>query len=352
MSERRITLSTIASLAGVNASTVSRALNPRTAGMVEGSLRARILSLSDGLGYRPGLLGKSFATGKTFKVGFITGSTQNDLSSPLLAQLLGSLALHLQSYNYSLTILPYSSGQKGDSLRQLLMSDVADGYILGVSMLDAQTRDILLNSGRLLVTLDLHQWREQDDFSGLILDDLLAYQQIWRALPESWYRQVMFVGEPGTNTDYKLAKMRQAAQSCRVDKSEIAVRLLPQLSLHFTLNRQHAFAYAEEHWRELAHYKLLWCASDLTALGLADALSRRGLRIGTDICLVGQDNIESLYGALYQPLLTTVDPQMAEAGLQTAELLLRQLTQTKQNKIPTKIKLPSKLIFRTSFPLN
>jgi len=350
MSELRVTLSTIASLAGVNASTVSRALNSRTAGMVECRLRARILSLSDELGYRPGLLGKSFATGKTFKIGFITGSTQNDLSSPFLAQLLSSLALYLQSYNYSLTILPYCGGPQGDSLRQLLMSDVADGYILGVSMLDAQTRDILRNSNRLIVALDLHQWREQDDFSCLILDDLLAYRQIWRALPVSWYRQVLFVGEPGINTDYKLAKMRQAALFCGVGKSEIAVRLLPQLNTHFTLNRQHAFVYAEEHWRALAKYKLLWCASDLTALGLADALSRRGLRIGTDICLVGQDNIESLYGALYQPLLTTVDPQMAEAGLQTAELLLRQLTQTKPKMIPTKIKLPSKLIFRTSLP--
>jgi DNA-binding LacI/PurR family transcriptional regulator len=229
---------------------------------------------------------------------------------------------------------------------------VADAYLLGVAMLDAQTREILLNSRRLVLTLDLHQWREQDAFSGLILDDLPAYQQVWQMLPQSWRHRVLFVGEAGVNTEYKLATMRRAAEVCNLTGSEIPAQILPAPCVHFTLNRQRAMLYGEEHWRELAQYRLLWCASDLTALGLADALTRHGLRLGEDICLLGQDNLESLYGSQYQPLLTSVDPQMREAGLRTAELLLQQLGRGQAAQPLQKIKLPSRLIFRQSFPEN
>ncbi|NLF93665.1 MAG: LacI family transcriptional regulator [Oligosphaeraceae bacterium] len=350
MTDKRVTLSTIASLTGVNASTVSRALNPRTSHLVEGRLCARILSVCDELGYRPGLLGRSFATGRTYKIGFISGHLQGDLSSPLLAQLLAGLTERLQAQNYSLTLLPYSAGQGRDSLRQLLMSDVADAYLLGVSMLDEQTREILLNSRRLVLTLGTHNLREQDAFSSLILDDLPAYQQVWRMLPRSWWQRVLFVGEACVSTEYKLATMRRAAGVCNLNGSEIPARILPSPCVHFTLNRHRAMLYGEEHWRELAQYRLLWCASDLTALGLADALTRRGLRLGEDFCLLGQDNLESLYGLNYQPLLTSVDPQMYEAGVQTAELLLQQLNTDQAANRLQKIKLPSRLIFRQSLP--
>ena len=350
MSNQRVTLSTIASLTGVNASTVSRALNPRTSHLVEVHLRSRIQSVCDEHNFRPRVTGRSFVTGKTFKVGFISGEVAKDLSSPLCAQLLASLAEALQARNYSLTILPYTGMRNSDSLRQLLMSDVADGYILGVAMLDAQTRDILVSSGRLVIALDLRQNQVQDDFSSLVLEYLPAYRQIWQSLPVSWHQEVLFIGAESASTDYKLAKMRQAAASCGVAEDEIAVQLLKFQTMDFTLNFRYAFIYGEEHWRTLAKYRLLWCASDLTAIGLADALSRRGLRIGTDICLLGQDNIESLYGQGYQPQLTTVDPMMQDAGIQTAELMLQHLANPQHSNKPRRIELQSRIVFRDSLP--
>ena len=65
----------------------------------------------------------------------------------------------------------------------------------------------------------------------------------------------------------------------------------------------------------LAGYKLLWCGSDLTALGIKDALETAGLTVGKDIFLIGNDDLENLAGGTaMHPVLSTVDEHMEEYG--------------------------------------
>ena len=51
--KRPLTIDGIAKLAGVNRSTVSRALNPETASLISEEVRKRILAICDEHNYRP-----------------------------------------------------------------------------------------------------------------------------------------------------------------------------------------------------------------------------------------------------------------------------------------------------------
>lgn len=96
----------------------------------------------------------------------------------------------------------------------------------------------------------------------------------------------------------------------------------------------------------LAGYKLLWCGSDLTALGIKDALETIGLTAGKDIFLIGNDNLECLAGSGMEPFLSTVDEHMEEYG----RLAAAQAVNCIDRKMDVPMILNADYIVRESFP--
>ena len=64
----------------------------------------------------------------------------------------------------------------------------------------------------------------------------------------------------------------------------------------------------------------VFCANDLLALGLLQAVSREGLRVPDDVAIVGYDDID--YAAAAAVPLTSVRKPRHELGRRAAELLL------------------------------
>ena len=85
------------------------------------------------------------------------------------------------------------------------------------------------------------------------------------------------------------------------------------------------------------------CANDLTALGVIETLSARGLQVPDDIAVVGFDDItESRY---FLSPLTTVHQPLYEIGWRAAELVWRQIC---GETIPARVVLPTALVLRQS----
>ena len=101
----KATIRNIADLCGVSTMTVSRVFNPENADMVKESTRKKILAVAKQYGYHPVMIGKSFSSGKTYKVGLILDAMTADLSSPTFSRFMEAVCAELQTRNYSLVLL-------------------------------------------------------------------------------------------------------------------------------------------------------------------------------------------------------------------------------------------------------
>ncbi len=86
----------------------------------------------------------------------------------------------------------------------------------------------------------------------------------------------------------------------------------------------------------------LVCHNDVMALGVLSGLSRIGLHPGTDIAVIGFDNIAETASSV--PALSTVATRPAEVGEEAARLLLRRIAD--RDGPPERIILPPRLVAR------
>ncbi|OQA78226.1 MAG: Catabolite control protein A [Lentisphaerae bacterium ADurb.Bin242] len=327
---------------GLSTATVSRALDPRFAHKVRPITRAKVLSLCDEKNYRPSVTGRSFVTGKTFKVGMIFGSITVDLGNPLCGLFMRGVCSVLQHHNYAPVILHATEeGGLENSVNDFLRSNVADAYIIGSSMVTDKVYSVIRKCGRPVIITD----RSSSDLSGVSFicrDPLPACKDVWRRIPAEWYGRTAFVAFSASESRNKLKSISSAAP----DHVTPAFIPLDFPFAEFCFDRHSARAAAEKCLPELTRYHFLWCGSDLTALGVADALAAAGIIPGRDIFLVGYDNIEGIATFRGKPFLSTIDVRWEERGRLSAQIALEQIV----SPAPCRIDFPAIYIPRQSFP--
>ena len=337
-----ISIREISKKTGVSTATVSRALDPRYSHKVRASTRARVLSFCDEKNYRPSVTGRSFVTGKTFKVGMIFGSITTDLGNPLCGLFMRGVCSVLQQHNYAPVIL-HATEESGleTSVSDFLRSNVADAYIIGSIMITDKVYCAIRNCGCPVVATDSEQF-DNSRISLINRHSVPAYREVWRQIPERWRNATAFVANQASTSQYKLNAICAAAPTA--EKPPFIPLDFP--FTEFCFDRHSARVAAEKRLSELTRYRLLWCGSDLTALGIADALSAAGIVPGRDIFLVGHDNVEGIDSFRGIPFLSTIDTRWEERGRLSAKVALEQI----ESWAPCRIDLPSIYVPRQSFP--
>jgi LacI family transcriptional regulator len=92
--------------------------------------------------------------------------------------------------------------------------------------------------------------------------------------------------------------------------------------------------------------KAIFAVNDPAAIGAMKAMEEAGIRVGTDIALVGAGNIH--YGDMLRVPLTTVSWSRSEMGQQAARLLIQLMSGEAQDAKPHNVVLPPELIVRNS----
>ena len=206
---QRNTIAEIARLAGVNSSTVSRALNPKTAHLISQKRREQIIDLCNQLNYRPKNAARSCASGKSYSIGFISGRLAIDMDSPFFSNYISGICNELQKHGYSLTMISAEPGNDDyqSSVRDILLSDRADGYIIGSVLLEKQTSDIFFNTGHPIVTTSRNHHFPAENISGVEVDEEESYAQIWQCMPQELLTQKFCFA--GTHTKSSASDMEK-----------------------------------------------------------------------------------------------------------------------------------------------
>ena len=329
---KRMQMADIARLAGVSASTVSRALSGSP--LIPQATRDRITELANSLGYRVNVGAANLRKRGVQTVGVvILGDSMQMISDPFLLSILGSVADTLDERGMSLllTRLKYN--------RKHVLSDLVEsGQVAGLIVVGQLT---------------LHDYLNELTRNGFPM-------VVWGAnLPDALYP---VVGGDNAMGGY-LATQHLIEQGCRriaffgdISHPEAGqrylgyARALQEAGIEQDPRLLQSFLFGDSRIREVIDswldqklgFDAIFASSDVTAISLMGSLTERGIAMPSQVRLIGYDDIA--LAEHVHPTLTTVRQPASAAGRALVDLLFEALAGQPRRAIV----LPAELIRRES----
>ena len=325
-------ISDVARLAGVSKSTASRALSG--SGYVSEKTRLRVTEVAHSLGYVPSTNAASLVTGRTRNIGVVIPY----LHRWFFAEVLEGIQSSLLERGLDLTLYDANPGSAG---RRRIFEDFLarkrfDGLIaVGLEPEDHELERLLL-IGRPVVSVV----GSDDDPAVIGIDDDDAARRATFHLTALGHRRIAFVGGGDTG--------RWATVDRRRRDGYLGAMAQEGLSMH----AQHVPSEVTLPGGYAASVDLLGTARDRptaivavcdeVAIGAIIAARRLGIRVPSDLSVVGIDDHE--YAEMFA--LTTLQQSPREQGRAAVELLEAQLAEPDVAHVPAPS--PARLIMRAS----
>lgn len=323
------TIHDIARAAQVSPSTVSRVLTGNAP--VTASKRAAVLAAIDSLQFKPNLVARGLARGKSMTIGVLTQSMASlyfgELAQGIDTVLVGSPYHPL--YGTGLWQIQEEFG----ALSMLLERQVDGLIILSGGLPEATLHTIAAEMPLILVSRRISGLEEQcihaENYEG-------AYRAM-QHLIELGHRRIAHITGILSIQD-AVDRQTGYCQALHDAGLEIDERLIIEGRFH----EASGVAATEALLARALPFTAIFAANDQMAYGARLVLYRHGLQVPEDIALVGFDDLPS--SAYMTPPLTTVRQHMFEVGRAAAEAMLRQL----DNQAPLLPKFPTELVIRES----
>ncbi|TPW74040.1 LacI family transcriptional regulator [Schumannella soli] len=318
------TIYDVAKLAGVNPSTVSRALN--SPGRINAKTEARVRAAAEELRYRLNPMARALPTGKTGTLGLIL----SDITNPMIAGIVRGAQQAAAEHGYTLVLAESQedSELEGTAADRILRS--VDGIVLAASRLDdAQIQQFA--DERPLVLIN----RDSDGVDSVIGDVEPGIDEAVAHLHLLGHDRIVYLSGPTQSwMSRHRAEVIQAVGARRGVAIDVVGPNRPTLDIGpEALPRLVA-----------AGATAVMAYNDVMAIGLIRAASHQGMVIPDDLSIVGFDDV---FGADFtSPPLTTVQMPLLNLGdLAVRRLLAKIDGDTAAPKIEPPV---SRLIIRGS----
>ena len=328
---RAPTLTDVARLAGVSTMTVSRVINGHA--KVAEHTRARVHQAMDSLDYRPNMLARGLASGRSHNIGVLTVDTT--LYGPSAA--LRGIEKAASGRGYSVTITHLTDPDQTAVAQgaSLLRSRSTDGVILLQPLISEVESRPAADANDLPPMVAIHAGNpgsypvvtvDQRVGAKLATEHLLGlgHKTVWHiAGPNVWYEGVE-----------RVVGWREALVAAGAD--------VPQV-VHGDWSAASGYAAARE---VLANdgVTAIFVGNDAMALGTLHAMHELGLRCPEDVSLVGFDDYPE--AAFFSPGLTTIRQDFDEIGRLSVSLLLDLIE--KNEPVTQHVVLEPRLVVRGS----
>jgi LacI family transcriptional regulator len=340
---QRPTIADVARIAGVHASTVSRALDPAARHRISKAVAERVAAAAEQLGYRPSALAAGLRSGRSNTVGVLVP----DLTNPVFPPIVQAIEAALARAGY-VTLL---ASTEADAAKEALLigrmaAQGADGIILASAAAGSPAPAAALRLGLPLVLVNRRL--PGADLPAVVSEDSAGIALAVRHLVSLGHRRIAHLAGP--------SGVATAADRLRGVRAALkAAGLAPVAVVRATAYTRAAGAAAArallaEAWpatsrprQRSASPTAIVAANDLLALGAYDALRDAGLRIPRDVSVTGFNDMPM--ADLVAPPLTTVRIQHAAMGQAAADALLARL---RGEAGPGLVRLPAALIARGS----
>jgi DNA-binding LacI/PurR family transcriptional regulator len=298
----RATVRTISRIAGVAASTVSRALNndPRVA--LE--TRRRIADIAAAAGYTPNALARTLSGGQSGLLGLVVGPMGN----PFYAELLAESVVQAAARDMRLLIVHAGAGPIEDRTSEALLQYQVDGCLIASAELSSRAAAVCAERSVPIVMVNrvarLHA-------SAVSCDNAAGGRDVASFLLEGGHtRFAVVLGTKGVSTSTERERgFRERLAEAGLDLS---------LRLDGLSTYDGGFAAGGEIARMAPPERpdAVFAHNDLMAMGVIDGLRDRGLSVPDDVSVVGFDDVAPAAWRSYG-ITTVAQPtrRMVERGL-------------------------------------
>lgn len=331
----RITMATVAQVAGVSVASVSNALNSRPG--LSDEVRSRIIAVADGLGYRPNTLAQELRNGRSKTIGL----SVVDLSNPFYADLSQGVIRSASELGYDVYLS--NVGPESESLNSVVNSflDRRLGGLLFTSLTNADA-GLLRNLQRLsipFVKLVRDVQGVTADWVGI--DDFTAGVDLGKHIALTGRKLIACLGGP-SDSNASAARVN----GIRFGLAKSGVDLVNELEgdLHGIPTRSSGYERALNLLDRHPGIECIIGGNDVIAIGILDACRDLNLNVPGNVAVAGFDNMSfSSVGPLQ---LTTVDVPRDEIGALGVRLLIERMEGFKGS--PRKVTLPYDIAVRYS----
>lgn len=330
-----VTLKDVALKAGVNPSTVSRALNHRSG--VSDELIRKIELVADELGYLPNYSARIMAGKRSNIIGFIGPEIESNYFSRIVCEV--ERILKMEGYSMMYANTHFERQNEITALTNFINYNV-DGIFLSCTI----NQDILdqfspiLNEKNIPLIL-LEARMHSKDYNYILVDDEAGMLNAIRYLLSKGHKRIGFLSDHILVT-FRNNLFRSAVKKAGLDPDDNPIYI------HKTKRFEAAgYEIMSEVLADPNRPTAFLAGYDDIAIGAMRAAKEAGLKIPDDFAVIGNDNIrESSY--LYNSL-TTLSPPLEKMAKLGVDLMMNSIMQNDINTIHH-IDLKPELIIRES----
>jgi LacI family transcriptional regulator len=305
------TIKDIAKKLKVSVSTVSYALNggPRS---VPEDVKRRVLAAAQELDYRPNRLAKSLVTRRMDTVGIVFDRTvPNLILSPFQQFILNAILNALEEHKLD-ALLTTAVEEDGKPQVARLLDGRVDGHIVLSPLIDDRILSVLDQRRIPFVTIagggrctpDL----SADNGKGIAvgLDHLMS----------QGHRRIAFVEGLSYHRD-----SIERTQAFRAEASARGLETHPHWSIPGNFTEEGGMEAASAILSQPPYPTAIFCSNDESARGALRVLTAKGIRVPTDVSLLGFDDLPIAQQT--EPKLTTIRQPLEEMGRAAVNSLLQ-----------------------------
>jgi len=331
MARRVPTLAQIAAAAGVSAMTASRALAGQPG--VSAELRSELRRLADEMGYETNRVARKLVSGSSRVIGVLASG----LDTPFVAALVTAIARAGAAAGHDVLIdavIDYERRPAGSVMQ--LLQQFTDGVI---AVLPYEHGFVQTLSRARIPVMTIDHPRAHAEFPSVAADSYGGARAAMAHLAALGHRRIAFIGGA--------AQLESSHERRRAYDDAVAVLSLAR-DATLVLDGDYTLEGGRRAGERLLKLRkrptAVFAANDLSAFGAMAVLQQGGLRIPTDISIVGFDDIPA--AAQWHPSLTTVRQPVEELGRATVQTLLALIAGL--HAATPQLILPTELVVRES----
>lgn len=304
------TIKDVAELAGVSFKTVSRVINRSP--HVRDEVRQKVLRAADALEYRPHLHARHMRTQRSKVFAFISDDIA---TTPFAGQIIQGA--QTAAWQHEMLLLMFNTG--GDqAAEEAIIESALERGVEGIIFATMYHRAVELPKNALRIPLVLVDcYARNATVCSVVPDEVNGGYAATKLLLEKGHRRIAMI-----NADLKYPAAAGRLEGYRNALKHFRVPFEPELIRTGGWWQDDGY----EHALALLELKPIptgiFCASDRIAVGVYDALKEKGLKIPTEISVIGFDDQE-LLAAHTRPPLTTVRIPYFEMGSWAVDRLIK-----------------------------
>ena len=335
----KATIKDIAKHASVSPSTVSRFIND--SGYVSDEAREKIEKAIKELNYTPNVFAQNLPTGGSNVVGVVIP----DINNPFFGEIIKGIASILDAENLHMILCDTDENTdkelkslamlKGQMIKGLLITPTSDK-----NEFNSEYLGLLESMGIPIVLIDRDV--KYSNFDGVFLDSVQGAFEATNALIQAGHRKIAIIAGPLTSKPGRdrLRGYKKAFEMNRLPLDETMI-------LHGDFREKSGYQLMKHVIQMEDRPTAAFTCNNLMNLGAIKAMVEEGVEIGTDISLIGFDEIEILNTLAMN--ISVVSRPTKKMGAVAAQILLERLSgQSKESAGIKRIILSPKLLLKGS----